>query len=132
MGGTLTKDAIEKAEDLPRELVPVPEWGGDVYVQAWDEATRDAFSEYCRSNYEVGGGVTGFRRRAVMLSLVDERGTRIFEDDKVIAKKSSLVIERLFEIADRLSQITPATKAQEKKDSKPSSAPTQKDSSASA
>ena len=26
----LTKDAILAADDLPREIVPVPEWGGDV------------------------------------------------------------------------------------------------------
>jgi hypothetical protein len=31
---TLTLDQILAARELPREVVPVPEWGGDVVVQA--------------------------------------------------------------------------------------------------
>ena len=30
----LTKEAILAADDLPREKVDVPEWGGEVYVRA--------------------------------------------------------------------------------------------------
>ena len=39
----LTKEAILAADDLPRETVLVPEWGGDVYVRTMSGTDRDAF-----------------------------------------------------------------------------------------
>ena len=39
----LNREAILAAEDLPRELVEVPEWGGAVYVRALTGAERDQF-----------------------------------------------------------------------------------------
>ena len=39
----LSKDAILAADDLPRETVHVPEWGGDVYVRTMSGTDRDAF-----------------------------------------------------------------------------------------
>ena len=40
----LSKDAILAADDLPRETVHVPEWGGDVYVRTMSGTDRDAFT----------------------------------------------------------------------------------------
>ena len=39
----LSKAQILSAEDLGRELVEVPEWGGAVYVQAMSGLGRDAY-----------------------------------------------------------------------------------------
>ncbi len=39
----LTKEAILAADDLPRETVLMPEWGGDVYVRTMSGTDRDAF-----------------------------------------------------------------------------------------
>jgi hypothetical protein len=40
---TLTRDSILNAKDLKKELVKVPEWGGEVYVRCMTGSERDAF-----------------------------------------------------------------------------------------
>ena len=39
----LSKEAILAADDLPREKVNVPEWGGEVLVRTMSGTDRDAF-----------------------------------------------------------------------------------------
>ena len=39
----LSKEAILAADDLPREIVSVPEWGGQVCVRTMTGTDRDAF-----------------------------------------------------------------------------------------
>lgn len=41
----LTVDQILAASDIPTEIVPVPEWGGDVKVQGLSRAAYDAIGE---------------------------------------------------------------------------------------
>jgi len=103
----LTRDAILQAEDLPRELVEVPEWGGCVYVRTLTGTERDAFEA---SVVEQRGKSTkmnlrNIRAKLVALTVVDEEGNRIFSDADVgqLGKKSAVVLDRLFEVAQRLS-----------------------------
>lgn len=103
----LTKDQILGASDITKELVEVPEWGGAVYVKGLTGAERDAFEA---SILEVRGNRQTFnmqnvRARLAALSICDEKGYRMFTDTEVIqlSKKSAQALNRLFEVASRLS-----------------------------
>lgn len=107
----LTRDAILQAQDLPKELVSVPEWGGEIYVRALTGAERDAFEQ---SIVEQKGKSTkmnlqNMRAKLVALTVVDEGGNRLFTDAdaKLLGKKSALALNRVFEVAQKLSGLTP-------------------------
>ena len=99
----LDRAAIVAVNDLKREEVAVPEWGGTVIVRELTAKERDLFFEWVRKNGEAA--FSEFRVRAVRLSLVDEQGAQLFAeaDEPELAKKSTAVIDRLFETASRLS-----------------------------
>lgn len=106
----LTRDQILKAQDLPTEDVPVPEWGGTVRVRALTGAERDAFEQ---SIVEQRGrsarmNLQNLRAKLVALTVVDEEGNRIFSDSdaKLLGKKSALALNRVFEVAQKLSGLT--------------------------
>jgi primosomal protein N'' len=103
----LTRDAILQAQDLPTEQVHVPEWGGDVLVRALTGAERDRFEQ---SIVEQRGKSTrmnlqNIRAKLVALTVVDEQGNRIFKDEDVkwLGNKSAAALDRIFEVAQRLS-----------------------------
>jgi hypothetical protein len=111
MSKILTRDAILQAQDLPRELVEVPPWGGSVYVRALTGAERDAFET---SIVEQRGKSTkmnlkNIRAKLVALTVVDEEGNRIFSDSdaSALGKKSAAALDRVFEVAQRLSGLRP-------------------------
>jgi hypothetical protein len=83
----------------------VPEWGGDVHIKTISGSERDRFEEgYSEQKMK------NFRTRFLVLSLCDEKGDRLFTDAEVdeLAKKSSLVINRLFEKAWELNAFSNA------------------------
>ena len=103
----LTRDAILSADDLPKELVPVPEWGGDVFVRALTGAERDRFEG---SMIEQRGksqhvNMANIRAKLASMTLCDESGSRIFSDADVksLAGKSAAALNRVFEVARKLS-----------------------------
>ncbi len=111
MSKILTRDAILQAQDLPRELVEVPPWGGSVYVRALTGAERDAFET---SIVEQRGKSTkmnlkNIRAKLVALTVVDEEGNRIFSDSdaSALGKKSAAALDKVFEVAQRLSGLRP-------------------------
>ncbi len=92
----LNKTAILAAGDIRLDKVAVPEWGGDVYLKTISGIDRDQFEEgYSEQKMK------NFRARFLVLTLCDEKGDRLFTDAEVaeLAKKSSLVLNRLFEKA---------------------------------
>lgn len=101
----LTKEAILSADDLPRERVSVPEWGGDVFVRTMTGTDRDAFEASLIGNKD--GRMENVRARLVSLTLCNEIGTRIFGDDDIAAlgAKSAKALDRVFAVAQRLNGI---------------------------
>jgi hypothetical protein len=93
----LSKAAILAAKDTKLSAaIPVPEWGGEVYAKTLSGTERDAFEDAYSENK-----MKQFRCRFLVLTLCDDAGQRLFEDGDVaeLGKKSSLVINRLFELA---------------------------------
>ena len=103
----LSRDAILAADDLPKELVALPEWGGEVYVRALTGAERDRFEaamieqkgKHQTVNMEM------IRARLASMTICDEQGKRLFTDGDVrgLAGKSAAALNRVFEVARRLS-----------------------------
>ena len=100
----LTKDAILAADDLPKERVNVPEWGGDVYVRTMTGTDRDAFEA---SLIGKDGRLENVRARLVSLTICSESGDRLFTDDEIAARgsKSAKALDRLFAVSQRLNGI---------------------------
>lgn len=93
----LSKKSILAANDVRlSDPIPVPEWGGDVFIKTLSGTERDAFEEsYSEQKMK------SFRPRFLVLVLCDENGERLFADGDAdeLGKKSSLVINRIFEKA---------------------------------
>jgi len=100
----LTKKAILAADDLPREEVDVPEWGGTVFVRMMTAAELDVYRDRV-VNATGGGDAVTFRAGLVAKCLVGEDGERLFTDDEVadLGSKATSVMERLTAVALRLN-----------------------------
>lgn len=108
----LKRDAILKADDLPTEIVSVPEWGGEVTVKGLTGKQRDAYEmqvfQFNKKNSSVDWKRENMRAKLIVLSCVDEDGSLLFEESDIqaLGEKSSSAIDRIFEVAQRLSGIT--------------------------
>ena len=119
----LTRDQILQANDIQTEEVSVSEWGGTVLVRALDGEERDALE----ASMIQGKGKTAqvnlknLRAKLVARSIVDENGKRLFEDGDIpaLAKKSAAALNRVYEVAQRLSGITPEDVDELTKNSEP-------------
>jgi hypothetical protein len=106
----LDKDSILKAEDLETEEVDVPEWGGRVRVQALSGRDRDAYEASClqeRAKGQMVHNLLNVRAKLVVRCLVDGEGNRLFADTdaNALGQKSSAALDRVFEVAARLSRL---------------------------
>ena len=104
---TLTRDQILGADDLKRELVAVPEWGGDVYVRVMTGRERGEFEAEFAEHKGSPAALKGVRERTVAKTACDEKGSRIFTDDDAAALggKSAGALDRLFDKALELARI---------------------------
>ena len=102
-------DIFGIANDIQTERVEVPEWGGAVLVRGLTGAERDAFEasvvgerkKDSKFNYQ------NFRSRLAVMSIVDEDGKRAFSQADVqrLGERSALALQRIFNVAQRLSGI---------------------------
>lgn len=105
--GLLNREAILAADDLPYEDVPVPEWGGTVRIRTLSGTERDAFE--AATVVTVGQrrdvNIRNIRARLVAAAAVDEQGKQLFSaaDVKELGKKSGRALDRLFDVASKLS-----------------------------
>lgn len=106
----LNRDDILGAQDLPTEDVHVPEWGGWVRVRGLTGAERDAFeAEIIQTRgRETHVNLRNIRAKLVARTIVDEEGKRIFGDADIhaLGEKSARALQRVFEVAQRLSGLT--------------------------
>ena len=102
----LTRDLILEADDLVRETVDVPEWGGQVIVRTMTGTERDTF-ELNVTEQRRAKRQPNLRALLAALTIVDENGGRVFsEDDAVrLGLKSAGALDRVFAVAARLNCI---------------------------
>lgn len=96
----LSKDAIMAINDLPTEIVEVPQWGGSVKVRGMNAGERDRFEEAIRKH-----GMANLRSMLASMTIIDEEGKRLFSDKEMdkLGAKSAEALDLIVEVASRLS-----------------------------
>lgn len=105
----LNKKDILTANDIVKEIVNVPEWGGDVYVRGMTGRQRDQFEAsiiQTRGN-DRSLNMDNIRAKLASMTICDEEGKRIFTDADIaeLSNKSAVALQRIFTVAQRLSGI---------------------------
>jgi len=103
----LNKDQILKAEDLVKETVKVPEWGGEVIVSAMTGEARDAWEQSLMAS-DGTTNITNVRARLMAACAVNEKGERLFTlaDAAALGTKSAKALERCCKVIQRLNGLT--------------------------
>jgi hypothetical protein len=106
----LSADQILSADDRRYEIVPVPEWGGEVRLRSLSGAERDEYEDSLVQ--QVGNkqvtNARNARAKLVALCAVDANGQPLFSKAQVIklGSKSSAALQRLFDVACRMNGFT--------------------------
>lgn len=100
--GILNRDSILKADDLPREEVQVPEWGGSVLVRTMSGSERDRFEANHLKNPD-----RDVRARLAVATVCDEAGKPLFSEADVatLGTKSAAALDRILPVAMKLNGI---------------------------
>lgn len=111
MTAYFTRDDIQKINDIQFEEVAVPEWGDKVVrVRSLDGEERDDLeaSMIKGKGKNTSMNLANLRAKLVSKSAVDESGKRIFSDEDVkwLGKKNAAALQRVFDVASRLSGIS--------------------------
>lgn len=107
----LTREAILNADDLQRVLVPVPEWGGEVFVRTMTGSERDRFEEaVLKTSDDDTTSMEGARALLASMTVVDEHGRQLFSeaDIRLLGQKNAKALNRIMNVAQRLSGLTKA------------------------
>lgn len=106
-----TREAILEIDDLQTEEVVVPEWRGMVVVvHSLDGTSRDdleaSMAKTRGKKTEVN--LHNMRAKLVVRSSYDHDSKRLFrdEDEAAVGRKNAAALQRIFEVAARLSGIT--------------------------
>ena len=103
----IDRESILAADDLPREQVHVPEWGGHVFVKTMRGFERDAWEVSLQD--ETGKPSNkNVRAKLAVATVVDEDGRLVFEpgDADELGNKSCAALDRIFTVSARLNGIT--------------------------
>jgi hypothetical protein len=110
----LTREAILAVQDLAREEVQVPEWGGSVSIKSMTGTERDAWEQSLvpaegKAGKASKADVRNIRARLVAMCAVDEAGQRLFTDADVqaLGAKSAVALDRCARVAQRLNGLMP-------------------------
>ncbi len=105
----LTGEEILALDDLKTEDVEIPEWNSVVTVRELTGSERDEWesSIVIVQGTEVKTDSKNLRAKLVALSVIDEKGERIFTMKQVaqLGKKSAAALDRIVDVAKKLSGI---------------------------
>lgn len=106
----LKREDILNADDLKTEEVEVPEWGGTVVVKMLTGQERDAFEasivNFGNDKRQISGNI---RAKLVARAIIDPDTKKpMFSvgDIEALGNKSASALDRVFEVAQRLSKLT--------------------------
>lgn len=104
----LTREQILHADDIKKEIVPVPEWGGEIQITTMTGFGRDAWETQISGKGE--GKDKNLRAKLVAATAIDAEGELLFQEKDVVelGKKSAAALDRAFEVALRLNKIGPS------------------------
>ena len=98
----LSLDEIFAPRDLPREFVPVPEWGsGGVWIAVMTGIQRDLWET------TIAADRTNARAKLLVYAAVAEDGSPLFRPEHAdqLGKQSAVVLDRLANVALRLNRL---------------------------
>jgi hypothetical protein len=102
----LGKEILE-LDDTTYEEVDVPEWGGIIRVRSLTGAERDAYemSIVSMNGKELSLNTSNMRSRLVAMSVIDEKGKKVFTDRDVnkLGSKSGAALDRVYTVCQRIS-----------------------------
>jgi hypothetical protein len=101
----LSADEILAADDRRYEIVPVPEWNGEVRVRSLTGRERDNF-ELSLQDGKKGNTKENFRARLVALCAVDADGKPIFTNKQqvvLLGNKSVSALQRVFDKCNEMN-----------------------------
>jgi hypothetical protein len=121
VGSYLGRDAILKASALKTEDVPVPEWGGSVLVRELRGRERDEWeaSLAVQRGRQMVPDVANMRAKLAARCIVDPDGEPLFsqQDVNALGELSAAALDRVFEVASRLSGLNPGDVEEKAKNS---------------
>ena len=108
---TPSREAILSANDQTIEFCSTPEWPCDVYVKSLNGSQRDSFEASLVHTNGKGKRSVSYndvRAKLVVKTACDKDGNLLFSDFDVakLTLKSAAALQRVFEVAQRLSGIT--------------------------
>jgi len=109
----LSREDILQKQDISYEDVEVPEWGGTVRVKAMNGTERDEFESSMLQNAGTKAqamNTRNIRAKLVCKTCVGEDLKPLFTvaDIEVLGKKSAAALDRVYEVASRLSKVSEA------------------------
>lgn len=115
---SLSREQILEADDLPREPVKVPEWGGTIFVRTMTGLERDEFESAIIAD-KGKTDMKNFRARLAALTITDEDGNRLFKstDMAALGRKSASALDRVFAVAQKLNGMSAADMEEAEKNS---------------
>lgn len=103
---TLGRDAILSADDTEYDVVPCPEWGGDVRLKSISGAKRDSYEEsvITTNGTDRKMNLRNARAKLIVLCAVDDDGRPLFTADDIAAlgRKNAKPLDRLFDRSRKL------------------------------
>lgn len=102
----LSREQILAAQDRGREEVPVPEWGGTVFVSVMSGRARDAW-EAGLVNADREPVFDDMSAKLAAACITDAEGRLIFtaEDVAALSEKSAAALHRIVAVARRLNRL---------------------------
>lgn len=109
----LSADDILAVDDRRYEIVPVPEWGGEVKLRSLTGKERDAFEASLseQRGTKVKRNVENFRARLVALCAVNEENKLLFTNKQqvvLLGNKSVAALQRVFDKCNEMNGLSDA------------------------
>ena len=107
----LSAAQIAAVQDLKRETLPVPEWGGELLLQELAGRQREQLLSWLRAlpDDDPSALTHGYRERVLAMSLINEDGSLLFPDleegIEILGSKSNPSLIRAADAALVLSSL---------------------------
>lgn len=105
----LTRRQILDVDDIRREVLHIPEWGGEITVRSLTAEERDDFDTSClvKNGNKRDFNTRNLRAKLCVRCIVDDDDQPLFsiEDIQRLGGKSASALTKVFEVAQRLSRI---------------------------